>query len=157
LHSTPMRFGLWNQQLIGPFRTSRINATRANVPDYIFSRKENGTDWSNYRVVSDHLGSPRLVVDTATGAIVQELDYDEFGRVLNNNTNPTFQPFGFAGGLYEPQTGLVRFTSRSSRTSKTSWRRKRQNAGGASCTNPPRPASAPRWSFSSGTGGSGGP
>ena len=89
-----------------------IYATRANVPDYIFSRKENGTDWSNYRVVSDHLGSPRLVVDTVTGVIVQELDYDEFGRVLNNNTNPTFQPFGFAGGLYEPQTGLVRFGAR---------------------------------------------
>jgi len=25
------------------------------------------------------------------------------------DTNPGFQPFGFAGGLYDPQTGLVRF------------------------------------------------
>jgi hypothetical protein len=37
--------------------------------------------------------------------------YDEFGRVLSN-TNPGFQPFGFAGGIYEVDTGLVRFGAR---------------------------------------------
>ncbi|CAK0769578.1 hypothetical protein CCP4SC76_510006 [Gammaproteobacteria bacterium] len=26
-----------------------------------------------------------------------------------NDTNPGFQPFGFAGGLYDRDTGLVRF------------------------------------------------
>jgi RHS repeat-associated protein len=36
------------------------------------------------------------------------LDVDEFGRVTSD-TNPGFQPFGFAGGLYDPDTGLVRF------------------------------------------------
>ena len=36
------------------------------------------------------------------------MDYDEFG-VVTKDTKPGFQPFGFAGGLYEPQTGLVRF------------------------------------------------
>jgi RHS repeat-associated protein len=36
------------------------------------------------------------------------MDYDEFGNVLVD-TNPGFQPFGFAGGLYDPQTKLVRF------------------------------------------------
>jgi RHS repeat-associated protein len=29
-----------------------------------------------------------------------------------DDTNPGFQPFGFAGGLYEPATGLVRFGAR---------------------------------------------
>ena len=29
-----------------------------------------------------------------------------------NDTNPGFQPFGFAGGLYDPDTGLVRFGAR---------------------------------------------
>ena len=53
-----------------------------------------------YRIVTDHLGSPRLVVDTATGAIAQRMDYDDFGNVLLD-TNPGFQPFGFAGGLYD--------------------------------------------------------
>jgi len=34
-----------------------------------------------------------------------------FGNVLND-TNPGFQPFGFAGGIYDPETGLVRYGSR---------------------------------------------
>ncbi|RMG91802.1 MAG: RHS repeat-associated core domain-containing protein, partial [Candidatus Dadabacteria bacterium] len=47
----------------------------------------------------------------ADGTIVQRLDYDAYGRVLAD-TNPGFQPFGFAGGLYDPDTGLVRFGAR---------------------------------------------
>ena len=43
--------------------------------------------------------------------IAQRMDYDEFGRVVLD-TNPGFQPFGFAGGLYDPDTQLVRFGSR---------------------------------------------
>jgi len=64
-----------------------------------------------YRILTDHLGSVRLVVDASTGAIAQRLDYDEFGRVVQD-TNPGFQPFGFAGGIYDPDTGLVRFGAR---------------------------------------------
>jgi len=64
-----------------------------------------------YRIIEDHLGSPRLVVDAATGAVAQRMDFDEFGNVLLD-TNPGFQPFGFAGGLYDPQTRLVRFGAR---------------------------------------------
>ena len=66
---------------------------------------------TTYRIVSDHLGSPRLVVDVSTGAVAQELRYDELGRITLD-TNPGFQPFGFAGGLYGPATGLVRFGAR---------------------------------------------
>lgn len=29
-----------------------------------------------------------------------------------SRTNPGFQPFGFAGGIYDPDTGLVRFGAR---------------------------------------------
>src|SRR5690606_32706137 len=64
-----------------------------------------------HRLVKDHLGSVRLVVNAQTGTIAQRLDYDEFGRVLVD-TNPGFQPFGFAGGLYDPDTKLVRFGAR---------------------------------------------
>jgi len=46
-----------------------------------------------------------------TGFIAQRLDYDEFGNVLVN-TNEGFQPFGYAGGLFDEQTGLVRFGAR---------------------------------------------
>jgi RHS repeat-associated protein len=64
-----------------------------------------------HRVVKDHLGSVRLVVNAETGAVAQRLSYDEYGRVLED-TNPGFQPFGFAGGLYDPATKLVRFGAR---------------------------------------------
>ncbi|MGH8491383.1 MAG: RHS repeat-associated core domain-containing protein [Gammaproteobacteria bacterium] len=39
------------------------------------------------------------------------MDYDEWGRVTLD-TNPGFQPFGFAGGLYDRDTRLVRFGAR---------------------------------------------
>jgi hypothetical protein len=64
-----------------------------------------------YKYITDHLGSVRFVVNLNTGAIVQELEYDEFGKVLKN-TNESFQPFTYAGGLYDVQTGLVRFGAR---------------------------------------------
>jgi len=64
-----------------------------------------------YRIIKDHLGSVRLVVDVSTGQVAQRMDYDEFGLVLTD-TNPGFQPFGFAGGLYDKDTGLVRFGAR---------------------------------------------
>ena len=86
-----------------------VYATRLNVPDYML-RKE-GSLYVPYRLISDHLGSPRLVVKVETGEVVQRLDYDEFGRVLTD-TNPGFQPFGFAGGLHDSDTGLVRFGAR---------------------------------------------
>jgi RHS repeat-associated protein len=64
-----------------------------------------------YRLLKDQLGSVRLVVNVTTGQVVQALEYDEFGVVLTD-TNPGFQPFGFAGGIYDGDTGLVRFGSR---------------------------------------------
>ncbi|MCU0677358.1 MAG: RHS repeat protein, partial [Myxococcota bacterium] len=68
-------------------------------------------DGRTYRLVHDHLGSIRRVVDTATGEVVQALDFDAYGRVLRD-TNPGFQPFGYAAGHYDPQTGLVRYGAR---------------------------------------------
>ncbi len=82
-----------------------VYATHTNVPDFMI---RGGT---TYRILTDHLGSVRLVVDASTGAIAQRLDYDEFGRVLGDS-NPGFQPFGFAGGVYDPDTGFVRFGAR---------------------------------------------
>jgi RHS repeat-associated protein len=64
-----------------------------------------------YRIIRDEVGSPRLIVNASTGAIAQRLDYDEWGRVLADSA-PGFQPLGFAGGLYDRDTGLVRLGSR---------------------------------------------
>ncbi len=79
-----------------------VYGTSPLVPDYLIR----GT--ATYRIITDHLGSPRLVVDTTTGTAVQRMDYDEFGNVILD-TNPGFQPFGFAGGLHDRDTRLTRF------------------------------------------------
>jgi RHS repeat-associated protein len=76
-----------------------------NAPDALIQ------DGLTYRIVTDHLGSVRWVINAKTGAVAQRLDYDVFGRVMLD-TSPGFQPFGFAGGLYDYQTGLVRFGAR---------------------------------------------
>jgi RHS repeat-associated protein len=39
------------------------------------------------------------------------MNYDSYGNVLTD-TNPGFQPFGFAGGLFDRDTRLVRFGAR---------------------------------------------
>jgi len=82
-----------------------VYGSRANAPEYMLKAGV------TYRIISDHLGSPRFVVDVSTGAIAQRMDYDEFGNVLVD-TNPGFQPFGFAGGLYDQDTQLTRFGAR---------------------------------------------
>jgi RHS repeat-associated protein len=64
-----------------------------------------------YKIVTDHLGSVRLVINSVTGEIAQRIEYDEYGHILSD-TNPGFQPFGFAGGLYDLDTNLVRFGAR---------------------------------------------
>ncbi len=66
---------------------------------------ENGT---KYYLTYDQVGSLRIVVDTS-GNVVKRIDYDSFGNVVFDS-NPEFRvPFGFAGGLYDPDTGLIRF------------------------------------------------
>jgi RHS repeat-associated protein len=82
-----------------------VYGTRSNVPELLIR------DGVIYRIVTDHLGSVRLVLNTSDGTVAQRLHYDEFGRVTQN-TNPGFQPFGYAGGLYDGHTGLVRFGAR---------------------------------------------
>jgi RHS repeat-associated protein len=82
-----------------------IYAAHAHVPGYLI---KGGV---TYRLITDHLGSPRFVVNVADGTIAQRMDYDEFGNVTADS-HPGFQPFGYAGGLYDPDTKLVRFGAR---------------------------------------------
>jgi len=68
-----------------------------------------------YRIISNQLGSVRLMVRAVDGYIVQRTDYDEFGIVqAGEYIEPGFKeaPVGFAGGLYDPDTKLVRFSAR---------------------------------------------
>ncbi len=105
-----------------------IYGTDGSAPDFILRA---GTP---LRVIKDHHGSVRLVVNALTGVIEQELDYDEFGRVLTD-TNPGFQPFGFVGGLFDSDTGLVRFGKRDYSARFGRWLAKDQLGFGGGDTN----------------------
>ena len=82
---------------------AELDGTGAVVSRFVYGTDDFAPDYmvrggATYRILTDHLGSPRLVVDVATGMVAQRLDYDAFGRVVTD-TAPGFQPFGFAGGL----------------------------------------------------------
>ena len=89
----------------GSMVTRYVYGSRGNVPDYMI---KSGT---TYRIVSDHLGSVRLVVDASTGAVAERIDYDAWGNKVQDS-NPGFTSLGFAGGLTDEATGLVRFGAR---------------------------------------------
>ncbi|MGH9203918.1 MAG: RHS repeat domain-containing protein, partial [Vicinamibacterales bacterium] len=78
-----------------------IYGRRSHVPDSMVK------DGVAYRIVTDAIGSVRLVINAQSGEIAQRIDYDPFGRVLRDSS-PGFQPFGFAGGVPDSATGLVR-------------------------------------------------
>ena len=54
-----------------------VYGERVNMPEVMI---KGGT---TYRLVTDHVGSVRLVVDAATGIVAQRMDYVELGRVLH--------------------------------------------------------------------------
>ncbi|MCD4779583.1 MAG: hypothetical protein K8S27_03405 [Candidatus Omnitrophica bacterium] len=65
---------------------------------------------ATYYLTYDQIGSLRVVTDTS-GQIVKQIDYDSFGNIIN--TPAIFNvPFGFAGGLYDFDTALIRFGAR---------------------------------------------
>ena len=82
-----------------------VYGSSALVPDYVIR------GGNTYRIFTDQLGSPRVVVDVSSGSIIERIDYDERGNTLND-TNAGFIPFGFAGGIVDRDTGLIRFGAR---------------------------------------------
>ncbi|MFO0604463.1 MAG: RHS repeat-associated core domain-containing protein [Polyangiales bacterium] len=89
-----------------------VYGAREHVPDVVMQRTGGG--WEAHRVLTDHLGSVRRVVRASDGAVVEERDYDEYGRVTRETKDAAWAwlPFGYAGGLYDRDTGLVRFGAR---------------------------------------------
>jgi RHS repeat-associated protein len=73
-----------------------------------------------YYLITDQVGSVRAVVD-ATGNIVKHIAYDSFGNILAD-TAPAFTiPLGFAGGLHDRDTNLVRFGFRDYDPDSGTW------------------------------------
>ena len=91
-----------------------IYASTSHSPDVLFKGGQ------TYRIVADHLGSPRLILSVTSGAVAQRMDYDELGTTTLD-TSAGFQAFGFVGGLYDEQAKLVRFGARDYDTEAGRW------------------------------------
>lgn len=89
-------------------------AAKRNVPELMLR------GGAVYRLISDQVGTVRLVVNISTGTVAQALSFDARG-VLISDSNPGWQPFGFAGGLWDPTTNLVRFGARDYDPSLARW------------------------------------
>ncbi|KIM02769.1 MAG: hypothetical protein KN64_14160 [Sulfurovum sp. AS07-7] len=61
-----------------------------------------------YYLHYDQVGSLRAITDTNHNTI-KEVLYDTFGNILSDSNEAFKIPFGFAGGLYDKDTALVRF------------------------------------------------
>ena len=95
---------------------AELGSTGAEVARFVYATGSHSPDFMikagvTYLFVKDHLGSPRLIVKTSDGTVAQRLDYDEWG-VVTGDSSPGFQPFGFAGGIYDRDTQLTRFGAR---------------------------------------------
>ncbi len=66
------------------------------------------TGGQTYYLACDQVGSLRAVANTS-GTVVKTITYDSFGNMLEDSNETLAVPFGFAGGLYDADTGLVRF------------------------------------------------
>ena len=80
----------------------RFEYTDGNTPTTFTQNGE------RYYILTDQLGSPRVIADEQ-GNAVRRIEYDAYGNVIAD-TNPDLEiPFGFAGGLKDEHTGLIRF------------------------------------------------
>jgi RHS repeat-associated protein len=61
-----------------------------------------------YYLTYDEVGSLKIVSD-ASGNVVKIIDYDSFGNIINDSNSSFNIPFVFAGGLYDKDSGLIRF------------------------------------------------
>jgi len=86
-----------------------VYGSKPNVPDYAIRV----SDGARYRIVSDQLGSVVLVVNVADAAdVIFAARYSAFGGQEVIAGSAEWGAFGFAGGRYDPETGLVRFGAR---------------------------------------------
>ncbi|HEX3775292.1 MAG TPA: RHS repeat-associated core domain-containing protein [Polyangiaceae bacterium] len=91
----------------GALVSTFLYASNSNVPDYMIR------GGNTYRIITDQVGSVRLVVNVNNVADVPfSATYTAFGDVTITAASPDFLPFGFAGGMYDVDTGLVRFGAR---------------------------------------------
>ena len=95
-----------------PFQLTAQRDTAGVLSYYYYD--ENGLMFAfdkgaeRYYIATNQVGTPMVVAD-ATGNVVKQMEYDSFGKA-SFDSNPDFEiPVGFAGGLSDSKTGLVRF------------------------------------------------
>jgi RHS repeat-associated protein len=93
------------------YRVSAARAPDGTLDRYLYGPRGNLyavlRGGQRFHVATDQVGSPRVVV-AADGTVVKRLEYDTYG--ITTDLDPGFfLPFGYAGGLHDPVTGLVRF------------------------------------------------
>ncbi|HPZ42770.1 MAG TPA: S-layer homology domain-containing protein [Bacillota bacterium] len=95
-----------------PFQVTAVRDNTGAVSQYYYDESnflyaiKQGADW--YYVATDHQGTPRVVTD-AGGQVVKVMEYDSYGN-LTYDSNPAFKlAIGYAGGIADPDTGLVHF------------------------------------------------
>lgn len=98
----------------GSLKSVFVYGSRGHVPEFM------DRAGVSYRFVTDHLGSVSMVVNLTTKEIAQKLTYSSWGQVIADS-NPGFQPFGYAGGIYDHETRLVRFGARDYDASVGRW------------------------------------
>jgi RHS repeat-associated protein len=112
----------------GAVRQVFAYGTKSTVPELVWQPQATPSPGRMYRVVTDHLGSVRLVLDLTTAttpATVQRIDYDAWGNATadwaDTSNGFTRIPFGFAGGLWDRDTNLIRFGARDYDPSTGRW------------------------------------
>ena len=83
----------------------RLAYTQGRTPVGVTDGRE------SYLLLADQLGTP-LALATPDGNVVQTMRYDSFGNPLRGLQGPVRLPLGFAGGLFDADTGLTRFVWR---------------------------------------------
>ena len=88
-----------------------VYVTKPNVPDIMARWDGANHNWVAYRIISDQIGSVRLIVDSLGTVIEGPFFYETWGTTT---TWPTAVPFGWAGGLWDGSggSGLYHFGAR---------------------------------------------
>ncbi|MEX0711895.1 MAG: RHS repeat-associated core domain-containing protein, partial [Pirellulales bacterium] len=119
--------GTYQYMYGNPENAFQVTATRApsgqlttlfyDEAGLLFALERGGV---RFYVAADQVGTPRVVSDAA-GQAVKVLEYDSFGSLMADS-NPGFDlPVGFAGGLADAATGLVRFGLRDYDPAAVRW------------------------------------
>ncbi|MET3803754.1 RHS repeat-associated protein [Nakamurella sp. UYEF19] len=86
----------------------------STTPDYLTA---SGID---YLQVPDATGGPGLVINATTGALTDRVVRTALGMTVSE-TSPDFEIIGYAGGIVDPATDLVRFGARDYSTTTGTW------------------------------------